>query len=210
MKKKTKKLMIYDATTIKDGWDGFGNDGLAYSWFAGSRLYRWARWLDEVKGVTSWEEALDWVLEQGKDAKISQIQYWGHGSWGNVWIGKTALNKATVTKDSELHRKWAEVKKVLSDDALIWFRTCSTFGNGGGQAFARRFTDFMECKVAAHTHIIGPLQGGLHSLSPGQDIYWPQKEGVLVGDNGKESSLWTEWKTPNTIVCLRGVLPEGW
>jgi len=202
--------MIYDNTTIKDGWNGFGNDGLAYTWFAGGKMYRWFRWVDEVKGVTSWDEALDWILEQGKDAKISQIQYWGHGSWGNVWIGKTPLSKSTLTKDTPLRDKWTEVSKVLTDDALIWFRTCSTFGNGKGHRFARAFTDFMDCKVAAHTHIIGPLQGGLHSLKPGQEIYWPEKEGVLKDENGRETSAWTKWKTPNTIVCLRGDLPKEW
>lgn len=204
------RLMIYDNTTIKDGWDGFGSDALAYSWLAGGKLYRIMRSLDKVKGVSSWEEALDWIIEQGKIEPISQIQFWGHGSWGRVWIGKQALGVKTIRNPGILRDKLSDVKKYLADDALIWFRTCSTFGNTSGKTFAKEFTEWMSCKVAAHTHIVGWWQGGLHSLKPGQEPYWPDDEGVKTLSNGKQDSIWSTRKTPNTIICLNGHLPEGW
>lgn len=204
------RLMIYDDTTIEDGWDGFGSDALAYSWLAGGRLYRWFRWLDTVQGVTSWDEALDWLIEQGKKEPISQIQFWGHGSWGRAWIGKESIGRLTIHEESSVHDKFEELKNYLADDALIWFRTCSTFGNERGIQFAKEFTEWMNCKIAAHTHIIGWWQGGLHSLKPGQDPYWSPDEGVRKLPDGKEESIWSTRKTPNTIRCFNGHLPEGW
>lgn len=203
------RLMIYDDTTLDDGWDGWREDGLAYSWFAGGRLYRWVRWLDKVKGVGSWAEGLDWMLEEGKKEKISMIQYWGHGSPGNVWIGKESFNLRTLSKKTENCMKWKELSNYLTDDAVIWFRTCSTFGGPVGKVFASEFSKWVDCKVAAHTHIIGPLQGGLHSITPDQAPYWPDEEGFEVVD-GKKKSVWSTFGTPNTITCLRGSIPEGW
>jgi len=206
----SQRLMIYDNTTITDGWDGPEKDALAYTWLAGGKLYRWCRYLDKVKGVGSWTEALNWMIEQGKKEPISHIQFWGHGSWGRVWIGKEALGRSTVYEESLIHEKWEELRQYLTGDALIWFRTCSTFGNKGGRAFAKEFTEWIGCKVAAHTHIIGLWQGGLHSLTPGQEPYWSAEEGIQLDSNGKEVSVWSKRNTFNSITCLTGHLPKGW
>jgi hypothetical protein len=206
---KPKRLMIYDNTTLTDSVD-WKEDGLAYSWFAGGKLYRVFRWVDKCKGVGSWEEALDWMIEQGKESGISQIQYWGHGSRGNVWIGREPLNLRTLKASHKLYDKWAELRTHLTDDALIWFRTCSTYNGELGHVFAQKFTDFMGCKTAAHTFIIGPWQGGLHTLEPGEEPYWDVKEGLVEQSDGTWKSKMSWPGDPNTIFCLKGSIPEGW
>jgi hypothetical protein len=202
--------MIYDNTTIEDGWNGFGSDALAYTWFAGGRLYRWSRWLDKCNGVTSWENGLDWLIKEGRKEPISQIQYWGHGSWGKAWLGRSVISESTLNKSNKIRDRLEELKPLLTSNALIWFRTCSTFGNKSGQGFAKEFTNYMDCRVAAHTHMIGWWQGGLHSLKPNQSVYWPSKEGVSVNSRGGEKALWSSWRTPNTITCMSGAVPKGW
>lgn len=204
------RLMIYDDTTIDDGWHGWKEDGLAYSWFAGGRLYRWARWLDKVKGVSSWAEAFEWMMAEGKKEPISMIQYWGHGSWGHVWIGKKGFNLRSIKKNNANAQKWQELRQYLTDDAVIWFRTCSTFGGPVGKAFASEFAKLVNCKVAAHTHIIGPLQSGLHTLKPEQEPYWPDDEGIKTLPDGSKESVWSGFGAPNTVFCLKGSIPEGW
>jgi hypothetical protein len=209
------RLMIYDNTTLEDGWDGFTEDGLGYSWFAGGRLYRFMRWIDKSKGVGSWSEALDWLIAEGKKKPISMVQYWGHGSWGRVWIGKEALSYKIAEQPSEVHDKWEELQKYLAEDAVIWFRTCQTFGGGSGHHFAKKFSTWMGCKVAAFTYNIGPFQSGLHSIGPGEEPSWSKTEGMELipgvdGADGRFKPIMGHFGAPNTVFCLKGSVPNGW
>jgi hypothetical protein len=190
--------MIYDATDRK---------GLTQAWFLGGALYEALRRLDTCAGFARWEDALSWINTQAEQTgrKIGQIQYWGHGNRGLV-----AMNGAGLNAHACSHPYWGgffrDIKRHLTPDSLLWFRTCATFGGAAGQRFARNWSNALGCRVAGHTHIIGPLQSGLHSLAPGDDFSWSQQEGLDGRDGVAASSPWA----PNTITCLHGSVPAGW
>src|SRR4051812_7405482 len=96
--------MIYDAT-----WAGRQptQTGLTSSWIAGGALYRALGRLDAVYGSTSWEDALAWVCSVEPRRTIGEVQYWGHGRWGRVFIGKEAIDKDAV--DDAAHARHADL-----------------------------------------------------------------------------------------------------
>jgi hypothetical protein len=197
--------MIYDAT-----WRGRAptQAGLTSSWIAGGALYRALGRVDRVYGATSWEDALAWACCVEPSRPIGELQYWGHGRWGRVYIGGDVLDKdAVVDATHSRHLDLVALKERMAPDALVWFRTCETFGRPEGHAFAAAWTRFFERRAAGHTYVIGPFQSGLHSLAPGQTPGWSVDEGVKPGsDVGVMSSP----TAPNTITCLHGAVPEGW
>lgn len=198
-----KRLMIYDQTTIVDGLD-LKTDALAYSWALGGELYRSLRSLDKIKGVSSWNEALNWILIEGKKEPISMIQYWGHGSPGCAHIGLDVLVN-NDTWDNEIK----EISTYLTDDCLFWFRTCATFAGIHGQKFAKDFANKICCRVAGHTYNINFFHSGLHAVLPNESPTWSTNEGVeSFIDNHyilKKSSIFA----PSTIICLQANLPKN-
>lgn len=103
------------------------------------------------------------------------------------------------------------LREKLAPDALIWFRTCETFGARAGIALAERLADFTGARVAGHTHIIGFHQSGLHGLSPGQRADWTEDEGLLEGTPGspRRARRSAPWRA-NTITCLANTVPARW
>lgn len=221
------QLMLYDETDIKkrlrelqrldvlpEGWELPDIEipvGLTHTWLAGGHLYRAFRHVDTFHGFRVWYRALEWLAEVHPEQKIQEIQYWGHGSPGKVWMDGEALTSESFT--GAYQPLLERVRDRLTDDALIWFRTCSTFGADRGQVFARKAADFFGCSVAAHTHNIGFFHGGLHTLEPDQPVYWPREEGVAEGTpeapkKMKMSGWW--FSQPNTITCLNADVPHGW
>ncbi len=198
------RLMIYDQTTLEDGLD-VKTDALAYSWKFGSKLYKTFRMLDQVKGVSSWNEALNWIYIESLKEPISMIQFWGHGSPGRAYIGNDVLsNDDTWT---------TELKKIganLTDDCVFWFRTCSTFAGDPGLKFAKELSKKLDCRVAGHTHIITFFHSGLHVLAPNETPHWSANEGVehLSADGVYEMKKSAPF-IPNTITCLRGSIPKN-
>jgi hypothetical protein len=190
--------MIYDTSDRR---------GLSHSWFVGGALYQALRRLDDCAGFDNWLDALTWISQRAvqERRKISQIQYWGHG-----WRGMAAMNGVALRADSFQHMVWGkllqDIRGHLTADALIWFRTCGTFGGAAGHVFARSWATNMGCRVAGHTHLIGPFQSGLRSLRPGDSPRWSEYEGVEQGSRMTSSSPWA----PNTITCLHGSVPRGW
>ena len=115
---------------------------LSLVWAPGARLYRGLGRIDAARGVASWDEALDWL---GRHESISEIQYWGHGKWGSARVDDDVLDGASI---ETRHRKPLEaIRERLAADALVWFRTCETFGAQAGHDFAQRLAD-SEAKVA--------------------------------------------------------------
>jgi len=202
--KMTNRLMIYDATTLKDGLD-WKEDSLAYSWLAGGRLYRIVNFLEKSKGVTSWSEGLDYLIEEGKKKKISQVQFWGHGLWGRAYIGGDKLSTSRLKNDKELAEKFKELSALMTEDAFWWFRTCQTYATESGHEFAKSFTNLIDRKTAAHTHTIGLWQSGGRTLMPGEEPSWSTKQGVENGEAELSSRT-----AVNSIPCLQGRLPKSW
>jgi hypothetical protein len=140
--------------------------------------------------------------------RVGEVQYWGHGRWGRVFIAKDVVDVDTVRDPT--HSRHADVGALrdrLAPDALLWFRTCETFGRAEGHAFASSWSRFLGCRVAGHTHVIGPFQSGLHSLRPGGEPTWSVDEGTV---DGSEVGLMSRPGLPNTITCLHGSVPPGW
>jgi hypothetical protein len=190
------RALVYDRT----------QGALSHIWSNGSVLYRGLGRLDAVRGVTTWDEALDWLGSLPES--ISELQYWGHGLWGSAQVDRSTLDASSLLSR---RRELEAVRERLAPGALIWFRTCQTFGAKRGQDFAERYADFFGARVAGHTHVIGFHQSGLHGLRPGERAHWSTAEGVREGSaelplRARHSAPWR----PRTITALRGRVPEAW
>lgn len=209
------RLVVYDAT-------GHGSARvqplLTASWRVGGALHRrHPRFpVDDVFGARSWSEALAWLCSVRPGAPIAEVQFWGHGLPGRVFVGRDALDErsfvAAAAGDgrADRHEDLRALRARLDGpDALVWWRTCSAFGGRRGHAFAAAVADFFGCRAAGHTYVIGPWQSGLHSLAAGGRPTWDRHEGVS-GDDEDAPSLTSTPLAPNTIHCLRGAIPVGW
>jgi hypothetical protein len=188
------RIMLYDATDSK-GW-------LTRSWAFGAQLYRTFRALDEIYPVYSWTEALNIIAE----SEATEVQFWGHGGPGCALIGEEYLNSRSLKPQHSHYQLLTDAAQSMGPSATWWFRTCSTFHGASGKHFGQELAQLMGCRIAAHTHIIGPFQSGLHTLQPGQVPQWSDEEGL--GSDGKilMSMPWHK----NTINCLVGRIPQGW
>lgn len=195
------RVIIYDRTCVKQ------RGRLSPIWATGSALYRGLGRSDAVKGVASWDEALRWLA--ALDEPVSEIQYWGHGKWGGAFVDDDFLDAGDL--DGGRRPLLEAVKARLAPDALVWFRTCETFGAHRGQQFAERLADFLGARVAGHTYVIHFHQSGLHGLAPGQRATWAVDEGLVEGTaddpiRARSSAPWA----PRTITCLTGRVPARW
>jgi hypothetical protein len=200
------RLLVYDRTC---GGGPGGAFGLSTAWRAGAGLYRGLGRLDDTRGVTSWEEAFDWL--EARREPIAEVQYWGHGRWGRALVAADVLDASAIGAGHRLRRGLDGLRERLVPGALLWFRTCETFGASRGIDFARRLSDHLGARVAGHTFIIGFHQSGLHGLAPGGAPDWSPDEGIAEGS--PDEPLRARWSTPfapRTITCLAGRVPEVW
>jgi hypothetical protein len=203
------RLMVWDRTCTGPWW----RPGLSHAWGTGSLLYRALGRLDATRGVASWDEALAWLAEFRPDEPIAEVQYWGHGKWGLARADRQPLSIDALSRTHPLHAPLRAVAKRMlpGDDGLWWFRTCETFGARPGQRFARALSDFLGCRTAGHTFIIGHWQSGLHSLRPGAEPEWSPSEGLLRGTvEQPEAAYWSRLREPNTITFMHGQVPAGY
>ncbi|MEZ4237671.1 MAG: hypothetical protein R3F59_16290 [Myxococcota bacterium] len=202
--------MIYDRTCT-----GLKGRGLTEVWWAGALVYGGLGRFDGWRGVASWGEALEWLGtftgRAGPDARIAEVQYWGHGNWGCARIGAESLDHASLEAGHPHRAGLLKVRERLAPEALWWFRTCDTFGARRGHRFAVELTHLLGCDTAGHTHIIGPWQSGLHRLRPRQAPHWPEAEGLAAGTPEQPArSTWSTPFAPNTITFLHNRVPTGW
>jgi len=179
---------------------------LFITWRLGVLFYRLLGRFDACHGAVDWEDGLSWLGNIQPDRPIAEIQYWGHGFPGAARLNNQFLDVSAVSSSHPLNPSLCKIAQRLEGpDALWWFRTCSIFQGEEGQKFAQAWTTFFGCRVAGFTRTIGPLQGGLHSLRPGQQPGWTVTEGL-------ESSWLPQWIKlgPHTITCLTGRIPDGW
>jgi hypothetical protein len=193
------RLMVYDRNSSAGRL-------LVTSWKLGGKLYGALRRLDACYGAETWEAALKWLASYRAPEPIEEVQFWGHGKWGDARIGATILDATQLLPSHPQHQALLAVRsRLVPGTGLWWFRTCSTFGTEKGQSFARAFTRFLGCRAAGHTFIIALHQSGLHSLGPGETPSWRVDEGVKNG-----VSLWSGPFAPNTITCFHGKIPDGY
>jgi len=184
------RLILSDATRKKSLLDEGWMFGSLWSW-----LWEGA---DGVLGAISWEEAIRWFISRGMVHKITEIEIWGHGSPGEVWINSERL---TDHLDD-----FYDIEPFLAPECLIWFRTCAAFHGETGIKFAKELVEHMNCRFAGHTYNIGfPFHSGLHSIKHGQEVSWDAKEGF-----GKKGRKWSGMFEPNTIRTFSTTVPRGW
>jgi len=197
------RLIVYDRTCVRRG------GGLSIPWALGARAYRRLGRSDAIAGVASWDEALAAMLAQPEP--ISDLQFWGHGKWGCAFVDRDVLDASALAAGHRLHDRVSALRDHLAPDALVWFRTCETFGADRGHDFAQRLADFLGARVAGHTYIIGVHQSGLHGLAPGARPDWSADEGLADGTAGapvraKRSRPWA----PRTLTCFQSAVPAAW
>jgi hypothetical protein len=172
-------------------------------------VYRALRRIDARRGVSSWDEALQWVAAAPEP--IEELQYWGHGKWGAAFVGGEVFDGRDLWPNGRLRAGLEAVRERLAPNALVWFRTCETLGARPGIDFAMRLSDFLGARVAGHTFIIHAFQSGLCGVAPGMATHWSPDEGLLEGTpeaplRARSSAPWA----PRTIHCLQGTVPEAW
>lgn len=185
------RVTVYDKNPGPRTMDKF----LRFTWWLGCWFQKLIGAVDAYKGVTSWQEAQDWLLAQ--PAPLTMVQYWGHGSPGTIWISQQPTNAA----------HWKALKPQMATDSIVWFRVCSSIQGDRGYAFAIELSNALNCTVAGHTRIIGVFQGGLHTLKPGAIASWPLTEGEFK--DSKLAGMGLKWGN-NTVICLATKIPKGW
>jgi hypothetical protein len=200
------RLLIFDRTCA--GRPGL--PGLSQAWGAGRHLYRGLRRIDAGCGVASWAEALQWLATIQGPRPIAEIQFWGHGRFGQALVAGEALDATALHPGHPHHGPLTQVRdRMLRGDAgLWWFRTCETFGTARGHGFARAWSDFLGCRTAGHTHVIGVWQSGLHVLRPGATPSWSVDEGIAAA-GATAPALPSRPGAVNTISFLHGRIPAG-
>ena len=197
------RLMVYDRSCRGRGLE---LTGLSHAWAAGGAFYWALGRIDAWHGAGSWAAAFDWIVERTRNAPAVEIQFWGHGDWGGLWIDEERLTAAALEPGHYLYHRLAQLRtRLAGPDALWWFRSCDLFGTQVGHDFARSWTRFFGCRAAGHTHSIMLLQSGLYVLAPGEEPSWPCDEGVEPGlPHGQASTV----SAPRTITCLHNTLPR--
>jgi hypothetical protein len=197
------RLVVYDRTQRSRPPRALG-----LSWQLGAHLYRGLGRIDAAFGATSFAEAFTFLSKHERDRPIGELQFWGHGKWGRVFIDRECLDRSALASGHPLHRSLLSFRERLSGDALVWFRTCETLGAEPGQSFAAALGDFLGASVAGHTFVIGFFQSGLHRLEPGKVAHWSPLEGLFRGTpQMPEAAFESGPKQPNTITCLTGNIP---
>jgi hypothetical protein len=201
------RLMLFDRTCTGRRM----RPGLSHAWWAGGHLYRGMRRFHAWHGVDDWESGLKWLAAVRPERPIAEIQYWGHGKWGELFVAHEGLSADVLSPGHRLHPHMEAIRERLVPDHLWWFRTCEAFGAVRGQEFARRFTDFFGGRAAGHTYIIGLWQSGLHTLRAGDVPTWSVDEGLSRGTPEQPvEALWSRRREPNTIHFLNGSIPPGY
>ena len=185
------RALVYDRTAPR----------LGRVWTAGSWLFRGA-----TCGVDDWDSALRWVAALPEP--IDELQYWGHGKWGCALVDNDVLDASSLASRRPLLEA---VRERLAPGALVWLRTCETFGARRGIDFAERLADFLGARVAGHTYVIDFHQSGLYGLEPGMRAHWSLEDGLLEGTadapvRAKRSVPWA----PHTITMFGRRVPERW
>lgn len=201
-------LLVYDRTCTETY--GFG---LSTVWGAGSGVYSILRRQNGSFGATSWAEALAWIASYEPDRPIAELQYWGHGKWGCVYVDADGLGTGALAPDHAHAPAIDRIRDRLlpNGESLVWLRTCEAFGADAGIDFAYRLAHRMRAKVAGHTYIIGALQSGLRVLEPGKRPRWSATEGLREGSPAEPKRAYTSrLLAPRTIHFMTNSFPRKW
>jgi len=214
------KIVIYDNTDLVKGYDLIkqieGNEiflpSLSYAWRIGARLFRMSNAVDASMGVSSWHDAFKYIGDMAKKYEIEEIQFWGHGSPGRVWIHNSWLN----VHNYETYKLINDLRGILGKNKpRWWFRTCSTFAGMKGKKFARTFSKLFDCEVVGHTCIIGTWFSHSYGygLRPGEDPHWEMGDDLGWSRDDYKSRMVMKNSAPgltNTVSCFASKVPDSW
>lgn len=187
------KLTIYDAAE---------NSPVGWSWAAGARLYKTSGYVQHVVPAKNWADGLRRVNDLTARYKINEIQFWGHGSPGKVYVAGKPLDV-----NGEHKILLSLLGRSLEPNSFVWLRTCASFAGASGHSLATVLMNTLNCRVAGSTFNIGfPWHSGQHSLRPGATPAWPITEGLDVAQKPKGSSK----KAPHTVPFTAMSLPDTW
>ena len=85
------RLVVYDATQRQRQPKALG-----LSWQYGTHLYRALGRVDAAYGATSFADALEWLRRHDAARTIGEVQFWGHGKWGRIFIDGEALDRSVL------------------------------------------------------------------------------------------------------------------
>jgi len=177
-------------------------------WALGAKLFRARGAFDRAFGCRGWEEALEQLEGVDPSRPIAEVQFWGHGKWGDARFGNDRFDESCLLRGHPLGNRLARIARRATPDGLFWFRCCETFGADAGQSFARAFSDTTGLRVAGHTYVIAALQSGLHTLAPGARPDWDPAEGLARGTPARPlAALMSTPSAPRTITFLEARLP---
>lgn len=178
------RVLLYDATQI-----GKGSRQLSLIWAVSGRF---VGGFDHRIAAVSWSQAIRAIEEIRSESKISQVQFWGHGSPARPMVNGQGLSPAAMTDLSGVGQ--------FDPDAIVWFRGCEVFEGRYGQRFAQESAAALKCKVVGHTRVVSGnekgipslrtvfWQSGCYGLRPGETPHW------LESDHGGSGR-----KEPNTV-----------
>ena len=199
------RLIVYDRTQRRRAPRALG-----YSWQYGTHLYRALGRVDAAYGARDFGGALRYLTTYEPEQPIRELQFWGHGKWGKIFVDRDALDRSVLSPGHRYHDLFRAFRRRLAPNALLWFRTCETLGARSGQDFAQALGDATGARVAGHTYVIGFFQSGLHCLRPGDAPAWSATEGLSCGTaEAPEQAHGSTPDAPNTITCLDGKIPDG-
>jgi hypothetical protein len=215
------RLVVFDATdtpkahvrrAVAEG-AAARSVGLSPIWWAGTWMHRLLRAADATLGARSWDEALCWAthLATTSGRPIGTIQFWGHGTWGSMLLGRSRLDQEALGLGQPLSSAIDRFRaQLLGPDALFWLRCCSAFGAQPGRVFAEKLAKRLNCRVAGHTHVIGFWQSGTHSLRVSETPSWNAAEGLRFDGERVLGALGSSPSAPRTMTCLGVDVPQGW
>ena len=145
------RVLLVDATAY---------DPLRLTWRVGHLIISPQRFTHRLY-VHSWDEAMDRLCDIAQREKLSELQFWGHGSSGRALIGTDALD-TTYLQTSACFQRWVSLQPFHSiPTPLIWFRTCDTMKGEAGRLFSAKLAHLLRCRVAGYTQYIHVIQRGL-------------------------------------------------
>ena len=86
------RLIVYDATQRQRRPRALG-----FSWQYGTHLYRALGRVDGAHGAHGFDDALIWLSQHQPSEPISEVQFWGHGKWGRIFIANEVLDRGVLT-----------------------------------------------------------------------------------------------------------------
>lgn len=216
------RLVIYDATDtgsiaatdLHDPPRGTyrTSQGFSEIWRLGAAMHRRLRPGVRTLAATSWREALRWGVDRAQEysAPIAEVQVWGRGDWGVMYLGGQRLDVDATRWAGALDAPLDALRDALAPGALMWLRCSSAFGTDQGHRFAATLAERLRARVAGHTHSIYAWQSGTRSLRPGEAPSWSEEEGIDRRIPSQPYAMHSARTLPRTISFLTLALPDGW